>query len=83
MARVDIPSELLLSTEGTGFDIFDVTVRSTGGPVVFTSVGESVTLPIPVTSGRGLLEYTDTGSGTTVKPISGGHLVRIPIFVSR
>ncbi len=78
-ARVDIPSELLLSTEGTGFDIFDVTVRSTGGPVVFTSVGESVTLPIPVTSGRGLLEYTDTGSGTTVKPIPGGHLVRIPI----
>ncbi|MDA0797964.1 MAG: hypothetical protein O2884_04715 [Chloroflexi bacterium] len=78
-ARVDIPSELLLSTEGTGFDILDVTVRSTGGPVVFTSVGESVTLPIPVTSGRGLLEDTDTGSGTTVKPIPGGHLVRIPI----
>lgn len=78
-ARVDIPPELLLSTEGTGFDIFDVALQSTGGPVVFTSVGEPVTLPIPVTSGRGLLEYADTGSGTTVKPIPGGHLVRIPI----
>jgi hypothetical protein len=78
-AQVDIPQELLLSTEGTGFDNFDVVVRSTGGPVVFTSVGETVTLPIPVTAGRGLLEYTDTGSGTTVKPVAGGHVVRIPI----
>ena len=78
-AVVEIPAELWLTADGEGFDYLDTPVFSSSGPIAFTTVGAPVRLPIPVVEGRGLLEYTDFDTGTTVRPIPTGHLIRIPI----
>lgn len=78
-AVVEIPPQIIMTSEGQGFDVNDNVLTSAGGPVEFTTVGAPVTLPIAVTDGVSVLEYEDTGSGLTITPIPAGHLIRVPI----